>query len=454
MTFKTQKIGGGIIAMALGVMILLGLAMFFLIQSGDYVIFKNAWILIKYIWWIILPVPMWYLFRTVWLEYMTLSFVIKQKTVLLEIRPPADIEKSPKIMEQIFAGLHTFSTSNKFEVYCGWRILQDRFVFEIASNEGKIHFYIRCPQAARNNVESQIYAQYPDAEIFEAEDYTKKVPRKLPNRDWDVWGTVLKLFAPDVVPIRTYKYFKEDVTGNMVDPLASLTEVMGNIGKNQHIWVQIIFTPAAEKDWQPAGKAEVEKIMGINKKPPAGKVEGFLNGIKDIISNTFRALVGAELEFSEAKQEETKEFNIQRLSPGQQEKLRAIEENLSRPGFGALIRFVYLSKRESFNKAMGVAGVMGAFKQFADINLNSFVPDNRTKTFANYFFTKSRLAYRQRKIVQDFRDRAFQDIQYFLNTEELATIFHFPDMSVKTPAIDRIAAKKGEAPTNLPIGQI
>jgi len=38
-----------------------------------------------------------------------------------------------------------------------------------------------------------------------------------------------------------------------------------------------------------------------------------------------------------------------------------------------------------------------------------------------------------------------------LSTEELATVFHIPDMAVIAPTMVRVAAKRGGAPVNLPI---
>jgi hypothetical protein len=38
-----------------------------------------------------------------------------------------------------------------------------------------------------------------------------------------------------------------------------------------------------------------------------------------------------------------------------------------------------------------------------------------------------------------------------LNTEELATIYHFPGMVAAAPTIERIEAKKVEPPPNLPM---
>ena len=402
----------------LGALLVAAGSLFF--SSGDYLIFKNIWLIFQYLWWLVLPFPAWLIFKTVWGEYSEFIFNVKGKNVLLEIRPPAETEKSPKIMEQVFAALHSWSAPNKFEKYCGWRPLQDKYTFEIASLEGTVRFFVRCPVAARNNVEAQIYAHYPDAEIFEADDYTLKVPRNLPNKNWDLWGSSLALLKKDAVPIRVYKYFKEDVTGKMIDPLASMTEAMSRIGKNEYMWFQVIFTPENEPKWLPKSKEEIKKIREEMIKDASGE-------------------------------EGSKDFNIQKLPPAQQDVLKAIEENIAKPGFWTSLRYVYIAKRAVINKALGVAGFMGAIKQLSDNNLNSLIPNNDTKTFANYYFTEPRLQYRQRKIVEDYKDRALQGTQFIFNTEELATVFHFPDMSVKTPAIQRIEAKKGDAPFNLPV---
>lgn len=451
---KEYQIFWWILALLLVLFIVAG-SIFF--SSGDYLIFENVILIFYYLWWLILPYPAWKLFMIVWMEYSGFIFLVKGKFVLLEIKPSGETEKSPKIMEQVFAGMHSWSAPNKFEKYCGWRPFQDKYTFEIASIEGTVRFFVRCPLMARNNVEAQIYAHYPDVEIFEAEDYTLKVPQNLPNKDWDVWGTSLKLLNDDAIPIRVFKYFKEDVTGKMIDPLASMTEAMSRVGKNQHMWFQIIFSPINEPDWLPSARMKIEELKdslaGNKKVQKMGVVQKTFLVFVRLFSNTLRAFFGNELDFDPIEKGEDKknEFNIQKLRPAQQDILKAIEENIAKPGFATSLRYVYVGKKENFNKALGVAGFMGAIKQLADNNLNSLIPDNRTKTFANYYFSEPRLQYRQRKIVSDYKDRAFNGTTFNFNTEELATVFHFPDMSVKTPAIQRIEAKKGDAPFNLPV---
>jgi hypothetical protein len=443
------------ILLVLGIFAVVG-AFFTMLKTGDIVFVQAAWKLFANIWWIILPIPMWNVFLSVWDEYVGLIWTMKQEKIILEIRPPSELEKSPKIMEQIFNGLHTFSAQNKFEIFCGWRAAQDRFSFEIVSTEGAIHFYVRCPKVARNNVEAQIYAQYPEAEIFETEDYVTKVPMNLPNKEWDVWGSTMKLVKDDPIPIRTYMDFKEDVTGKMVDPLSSLTEVFGMFGKDQHAWLQVIFSPAGEGEWYPKSEAFLNKIIGKEKSSGGWKNNPLYNFFQEIgvlFGNIFRGMLGGELVAPEGAvaEERVESFNINNLTPGEQETLKAIHVNMSKPAFNTTMRYVYLGKREVFNKALGVAGPLGAIKQFADVNLNAIFPDPRSKTFANYYYTESRLSYRQRRVLQEYRDRSTNMGSFIFNTEELATVFHFPDMSVMAPTIQRVEAKKGEAPANLPI---
>ncbi|MFO7807302.1 MAG: hypothetical protein R6V40_02655 [Candidatus Moraniibacteriota bacterium] len=437
----------------IGLGVLVFAASYFFVTSEESVILVYTWKILANLWWIIFPIPLWMIFQKAWFEYGAFSFGSKQDYVFLEFIPPIDVEKSPKIVEQIFTGIHTWSAPNLFEKYCGWRPLQDKFSFEIASTgDEAVHFFVRCPKAARDLVEAQIYAQYPDAEIFEVDDYTKNIPKNIPNKNWDVWGTVLTLLdMKNPKPIRTYKNFKEDVTGYMIDPLGSLVEVMNKLSPHEQIWLQIIITPDNEPNWRPPFKEKIDEFCGLKKATSPGAGTVLFTTISDFFANIFRAAGGKELQYTELKEEEKKEFNVNQLTPVQQNVVEEMERKLSKPGFKTTVRIVYVGRREFFNKARGVAGTMGAIKQFNDSNLNAFLTDNRTKTFANYYFGEPRLKFRQRKIVSDFRGRDGAGISYIFIPEELASMYHFPDMSVKSSAIRRVEAKKSEAPTNLPM---
>jgi hypothetical protein len=119
--------------------------------------------------------------------------------------------------------------------------------------------------------------------------------------------------------------------------------------------------------------------------------------------------------------------------------------------FKTKIRFVYLGKKENWDKPMVVGGFWGAMKQFSDSYSNGISIKDETKTYAWYFMIKSRLRYRQRILVKRYKDRDPTGYLCTLSTAELATLFHMPDMSVMAPALRRVEAKLGGAPYNLPV---
>ena len=96
-------------------------------------------------------------------------------------------------------------------------------------------------------------------------------------------------------------------------------------------------------------------------------------------------------------------------------------------------------------------------KQFASENLNGFKPDSPTNF--NYPWQDvrgKRLLMKKQAMFDAYRKRGYfyfphQYKPMILNTEELATIFHFPGKVASTPNLDRIGSRRGEAPSNLPI---
>jgi hypothetical protein len=435
------------------------LLIMFIFPEDAFLFWRSIKVFFWDFWWILLPYPMWHVYDFMWQEYTENVFLSKFEYVVLELIPPKDIEKSPKLMEHVFTGLHDYSTPNNLEIHAGWKMLQPKMSFEIAGDAGKVHFYIRCPKQMRNNVEAQVYAHYPDIEVYEVEDYVNDVPKSLPNDKWTVWGVTYKYAKNPALPIRTYRNFQEDVTGKMVDPLANVIEVMSALPKDQHIWLQIVVMPEKAKNWHPASEAYIQELMdeylGRNKKKSKIPFFNIFQEIFVVPGNIFRGMFGGELN-APAKdvstEEENVEFNINKLPPGVQERVQAINDCISKDSFQTVIRFVSVGSNENWSKPLSVGGIRGAMRQFADTNLNDLVTDNKTKTYANYYFDKERELYKKRKIVADYRSRAGSGMWMLMNTEALATLYHFPDMVIRNPAVTRIESRKEDAPADLPVG--
>ena len=409
---------------------------------------QSAANVMSYTWFIILPPVFYFLFIELWLYYVSVQYWLTQDWMLLELVAPKNIEKSPKPMEALYNGMAgTEASLNVLDTYITGKF-QDSYSLELVSDGGEVHMYIRTQKKYRHLIEAHLYSQYPDIEILEVPDYVNDIPVVVPNASWDLWGADLQSVKKDPgYPIRTYKAFEEDITGTLIDPLAGLAETMGKLPPGQKLWMQIVIAAHPPAWNSTVGKKLTDKLKfrEVKKDDPWGRV---WSDLMDVFSNLFAAL-SAPVEFAAEKKKEESALDT-RLSPGERDVLKAIEDNLGKIQFSTKIRFILLGRKENFDKSF-VSSFMGGIKQFGDDNLNSLKPEDASKTYANFIFKKSRLRYRQRKLLRRYRGRSRDGVLMTMSTEELATIFHLPDMNVMAPSLNRVEAKRGGAPSNLPI---
>src|SRR3989344_379717 len=65
-------------------------------------------------WWIVIPPVLFFILRDLWLLYVRWKKFLATEHVLLEIRIPKIVERTPKAMEQVFSGLHALFDSPRF----------------------------------------------------------------------------------------------------------------------------------------------------------------------------------------------------------------------------------------------------------------------------------------------------------------------------------------------------
>ena len=430
------------------------------------------------LWWIYIPLILFLLVKSLWLKQAREKFIQKMDWILLEVKPPAEIKKTPRAMEQFFAGLHGCQrTPNWAERNLGGEV-QEWFSLEVVSQSGEIHFLIRTHSMYRNLVEAQIYAQYPEAEINQVDDYVQSVPADIPNQDYDLWGTELILAKEDAYPIRTYEAFEKGLLmeEQRIDPIASLLEVMSKLNQGEQIWIQTLIRPVMD-EWQKAGENLRDKLIGraIGKAPGEFRKEAL--AWKEVSQEQIHFLIAGP-PAGEVKKEVPKVINpLDYMTKVEKDVITALEENISKIGFEVIIRFLYLARRDAFAKP-NVAAVIGCYKQFNTQHLNSFKPNKKITSKIDYKIQLKgpREVYRKRKILTAYRKRDFVQqskmIKYLkplfferlpivnwfsirsqpfvFNIEELATIYHYPGMMVKAPLTPKVEAKKGEPPMGLP----
>ncbi|HEU5114723.1 MAG TPA: hypothetical protein VFT82_03080 [Candidatus Paceibacterota bacterium] len=368
----------------------------------------------------------------IWVRYVRTTWISKQEKILLEIKLPAETVKSPLAMELVLTGLYqTGGEGTPIDRYWEGKV-RPWFSLELVSIDGEIHFYIWTFKSQRTIVESNIYAQYPGVEIHDAKDYTEDVffdPEK-----YDLAGCRFEATAPDPLPIKTYVDYgldKDPKEEFKIDPMAPLIEFMGTLKKGHQAWVQFVV------------RAHTQEKTPFNNKYPDKWKEEAKKLVKDILMEN-------------EKDKEEGDLNAGKLTQGQKDRISGIERALTKIPFDAGVRIIYIAPKDVFDKGNG-GGLTGSFKQFNAPNLNGFKPaEGMSFDYKWEDWSGKKLLHRKIEHFRAYCERGYFHYPFMrkwtvLNTEELATLYHFPGSAVKTPTLKRIPSKRADAPSNLPI---
>jgi len=432
----------------------------FLNNIGGYLspILVPAWKILKEWWWVPLPFILWKYFLFFWLFWrrdIWISTVFKP--ILLEIKIPKDNLKPIRAMEEVFNSLHAiiYHPPDWWEKWVDGQV-QTTLWLEIVSLGGEIHFYIRIHTPYRDAVESAVYSQFPEAEITQAQDYTKLVPADMPNKEWDFFGSDYKTMREDWYPIKTYKTFEtetEALEEKRVDPVAALLEALAKMKPDEQIWFQFGVEPTSAElrsmqKWLDEGMALRDKLA---KRPDKGIYKPMHQEAADLL---FAGKIpGAE----EPVQAEAFPPEM-RLTPGEKDIVTAIELKRSKSIFESMARFIYLGKKDVWFK-QNFRLAFSYFSQYETANLNALFPNGKTltKIHKSWFLPLNwliprRYYLRRRKLFRNYKNRFSPFFPrpggtFKLNSEEVASLFHFPSWVVApVPGVSRVEAKKGPAP--------
>jgi hypothetical protein len=392
-----------------------------------------------------------------WLTYIQTVFLRGLKWTLLEIKPPKDVFKSPLAMELVLNALYAGAQGDDWLTRYWKGELALYSSLEIASIEGSVRFFVRVPQKFKKIIETQIYSQYPQAEVFEVEDYTNNVSSFTKDSPINLWGANLILTKDDPYPIRTYVDYGLDKMEKLkdeqqIDPITPMVEFFGSIGIGEQMWFQIIIKPDTKRFAIKDAKTGKEEMKGWSDKS------------KDIVKELKEKL----------KEKDADGKTIQSMNTKAQIAIiDALERATSKFAFDTGIRIMYIANKENFN-ANNIGGLTGSVRQYNSPDLNGFKPDGATSikyAWEDLFGTK--IIEKKKSILSNYKSRKFfhggTSFDFFklksyfthpgkegkkpfiLNTEELATIFHLPGRVSETPTFTRIESKKAEPPANLPI---
>jgi hypothetical protein len=412
----------------------------------------TAWYFFTHGGWVILVYVFWRGLKFWWHHTIEEHYDHARQWVLLAIDVPRDNIQSPKAVENIFAHLAGAHANNDL-IDTWWKgKTQDYFSFEIVGIDGYVQFLIRTPVTFRDLVESAIYSQYPDAQISEVEDYTSGFPTQFPNDKYDLYGTEFILVEDQLFPIKTYTEFEHLMTRELKDPLTTLLESLNKLGPGEQVWLQLIIVPTDES-WKKPANGLIKKIMNVD----TGKVPGVSNRLAGEVSSFWDEAQRQILGLGESSAPSKSTTSLTLLAPDDQARVDGISRKIKKIGYLTKFRLVYVAPKEKFVAAHGREAIIGAVKQFNTGDVNSLKPDTSiTGVHAHYFFTKYRKDIKRTKLMRRYKNRSHYAgrARYILNTEELATIWHFPVRTEFTPIrhmVQRTEYKHTPPPTSLPV---
>lgn len=389
----------------------------------------------------VLPILLGIILVHSYLEYKREQYYWKQEYAMLEIRLPEEITQGPQAMELV---LRTFYDTGEVDTPAHeWRgNTSPWFSLELVSTEGVVRFYVWTRARYKERIKAQIYAHYPSVQVAEVDDYTLEVPWE--SGEYELWGIENSLQLPDPYPIMTYKAWELERSAEKeefkVDPMLSLVEFFGSLGKGEHAWMQIVLRGHTKCYWS------------VDKYHEELPIEEW-----------------AELEIEEIGKKyvdktESGETvpNFMRLPEGDKDKIKAISEKLNKQAFDVGMRTMYIARKEDWKGSIRNSGIPTAFRSFehgsSGRGLNGLKPifyigpfNVRWHDFMGIRRRGLKRKFYNGYVLRQYFYEPYRDQHIVLNSEEIASLYHFPGKVAHTPTLARMPSRRAEAPANLPV---
>lgn len=349
----------------------------------------------------------------VFLVTLPRQFARKQDEIA---NPPKDFKELLAPMDQLIASLASIHDGSIWTLLTG---KQRHLVFEIVAEGGQISFYISCPGQLASMIEKQVNSFFPTAQVDKVAGHNI-----FAVGHGEISVGALTFNKRYIFPIKTYKYLD-------AEPLNSITNTLSKLGDGSAAAIQILLKPLDER-WR-VGPAVAAKYV----------LEGKTNYIYSSwwlrsFQNMVDGLTGSLSRASTSKGQYTGGGDPNkswRLTPVQEDLMKAFNEKAAKPGFAAMVRIVVVAADQGAAD-LHRNNIGSAFAQFNAPAWNGFKLESPGD---------------KARFVEDYITRHFEhEPKLILNSEELASMFHLPNQFTETPNIKWLLSKTLPPPVNLP----
>ncbi len=347
-----------------------------------------------------------------------------------------DFKEKVGIMTVFYKSIHNLTQSSAWDTFMNFIFHHAKISLELFFYDGQVHFHAVTYREHASLVIQQITSNYPDAEVKIIE---KKDMPEIKPLGYTLQAASIGKRTDDVYPIKTYKYFEDD-------PLSSFTNNFGSLKKTDSATIQVVLKPLGHGWNRKAKKAAGLVAKGEYKK-------GMKFGVIGTAFKVITAPIGWIL-YRFIKNEEDPTTKAPWASTGdsykifnqaEQEAQKMVGESAGQPGFEGSIRILVASDTEESARKW-LLNLVAATSIFTDEYNNQLSNPQMIEDTLRFIFTPLRyFAYKFRLV------GVFQSISRF-SSDELSTMFHFPDINYnKSPIISWLDYKMLPVPQSLKI---
>ena len=316
------------------------------------------------------------------------------------------------LMENFFSSVRIIKDSSWRAFLYGASTLSLELAVSHVGEE--IHFYVAVPRKFSASMEKMMQGTFPVAYVERVKDYN------IFNPEGAAAACRIVLKKTPLMPVKTYR----ELPG---DPLKEITNSFSKLSREGE---GAVF----QLNIKPVGRELAMRIVSHVGDGYKGK-----RSFKDVgrgldVTREFGEIFSALFSSKNDKKDEM----THRATPKEEEYLKRMEAKASKDLFQVSMRLI-TSAATTERAEQILDSLEAAFSQFEDPELNSFGFERVTNPSA------------LKKFIYRFSFRVFSEAgSMIMNSEELSSLYHFPNVLLDTPKIKFVKAKEAPPPPDAP----
>lgn len=346
-----------------------------------------------------------------------------------EKRTEKDFREAIGKMEQLFRSIHETRDLNLYNILFRRMLWHEpHFSFELQFEDRQLNFVVCCAPYYENIITKQITTFYPDADVTPLEKKDRLNLKANKHRN----GFFFYSDKAFWYPFNTYKKTEDD-------PLNALANSFAKLEESEKAVIQVVAHPSGET-WQKEAKMHADALFKGKKIPFKIKFP-----IIGPILNLLIAILhtgGGSKKGNTAEPGASSGDSYVRMLQSEEELYKSVGEKATQSGYKTTIR-VLASSPDSSRVQQILDGIFVAFNTFKGRGGNKL--ENRRILPIN--FINSPWIHHNFK----YRLPVFYEKESILCSEELASLFHFPDARYnRIPTIKWLPYKVLPPPIDMP----